>query len=106
MSQGRDDAGRFEETVPEQEILNVFDYEDDPVLTVTAVAEGLRRFGKQMTSEGVRNRFEAMAEKELVSRKQLGARAVGWWANVAPELDGKPAETVESPKGATEWNEL
>ena len=106
MSQGRDDAGRFEETVTDQEILKIFDYEDDPVLTATEVTEGLRRFGKQMTSEGVRNRLEVMAEKELVSRKKLGARAVGWWAEVAPELDDETAETIESRKGTTEWNEL
>ena len=106
MSQGRNDAGRFEETVTEQEILKVFDYEADPVLTAGEVAEGLRRFEKQMTSEGVRNRLEAMAEEGLVSRKKLGARAVGWWAEVAPELDLETAEIVDSRKGTTEWNEL
>lgn len=106
MSQGRDDAGRFEETVTEQEILKVFDYEDDPVLTASEVAEGLRRFGKHMTSEGVRNRLEAMAEKGLVSRKKLGARAVGWWAEVAPELDAETAETVDERKKTDEWSKL
>ena len=106
MSKGRDDAGRFEKTVTEQEILKVFDYEDDPVLTAGEVAEGLRRFGKKMTSEGVRTRLEAMAEDELVNRKKLGARAVGWWAEVAPELDVETAERVDSRKKATEWSEL
>ena len=106
MSQGRDDAGRFEETVTDQEILKVFDYEDDPVLTAGEVAEGLRRFGKQLTSEGVRNRLETMAENGLVSRKKLGARAVGWWAEVAPELDVGTAETVDTRKETTEWSEL
>jgi len=106
MSQGRDDAGRFEETVTEQEILKVFDYEDDPVLTVSAVVDGLRRFGKHMTSEGVRNRLEDMAEKGLVSRKKIGARAVGWWAEVAPELDSETAGTVDARKETDEWSEL
>lgn len=106
MSQGRDNAGRFEETVTEQEILKVFDYEDDPVLTASEVAEGLRRFGKQMTSEGVRNRLETMADEGLVSRKKLGARAVGWWAEVAPELEPKLAETVDARKETDEWSEL
>ena len=68
MSQGRDEAGRFERTVTEQDILKVFDYEDDPVLTAPEVANGLARFGKQMTSEGVRKRLVAMAEEGLVSR--------------------------------------
>lgn len=106
MSQGRDDAGRFEETVTDQEILKVFDYEDDPVLTVTEVVDGLRRFGKHMTSEGVRNRLEDMDDKGLVSRKKIGARAVGWWAEVAPELDAETAETVDARKGTDEWSEL
>ena len=106
MSQKRDDAGRFEETVTEQEILKVFDYEDDPVLTAPEVAEGLRRFGKDITSEGVRNRLETMAEAGLVSRKKLGARAVGWWAEVAPELDAETVETVDARKESDEWSEL
>ena len=106
MSQGRDESGRFEETVTEQEILKVFDYEDDPVLTAPEVAEGLRRFGKQLTSEGVRNRLEQMADKGLVSRKKLGARAVGWWAEVAPELDAATADRVDARKESDEWEEL
>jgi repressor of nif and glnA expression len=106
MSQGRDKTGQFEETVTDQEILKVFDYEDDPVLSASEVADGLRRFEKQITSEGIRNRLEAMAEDGLVSRKKLGARAIGWWAEVAPELDAETAETVDARKDADEWSEL
>lgn len=106
MSQGRDKRGQFEETVTDQEILKVFDYEDDPVLSASEVADGLRRFGTQITSEGIRNRLEAMAEDGLVSRKKLGARAVGWWAEVAPEVDAETAKTVDMRKDADEWSEL
>lgn len=106
MSQGRDDAGRFEETVTEQEILKVFDYEADPVLTASEVAEGLRRFGVEITPEGVRNRLERMDEKGLVSRKKFGARAVGWWAEVAPELDADVAARADARKESDEWVEL
>ncbi|AZQ16059.1 winged-helix domain-containing protein [Halorubrum sp. PV6] len=106
MSQGRDEAGRFEKTVTEQDILKIFDYEDDPVLTAPEVADGLRRFGKQITPEGVRNRLEEMADKGLVSRKKLGARAVGWWAEVAPELADETAECIETRRGSDDWSEL
>ena len=102
MSQGRDDTGQFTQSVTEQEILKVFDYEDDPVLTATEVAEGLRRFGVQITPEGVRNRLEEMDENDLVSRKKVGARAVGWWAEVAPELDSTTAKTIDSRKKSNE----
>jgi repressor of nif and glnA expression len=104
--QGRDDAGRFDETVTDQEILKVFDYEDDPVLTASEVAAGLQRFGVQMTSEGVRNRLDSMADDGLVSRKQLGARAVGWWAEVAPKLSAETAAEIDHRADAEEWNEL
>lgn len=106
MSQGRDEAGRFEKTVSEQEILKVFDYEDDPVLTTAEVADGLGRFGKQLTPEGVRNRLEEMAQDGLVSRKKFGARAVGWWAEVAPELDEETAQTIDDRKESDQWNKL
>ena len=102
----RDDVGRFEETVTEQEILKVFDYEYDPVLTAGEVADGLWRFGKQMTSEGVSPRLDTMAEDGLVSRKKHRARAGGWWAEVAPELDHESAEIVDSREGTTEWIEV
>ena len=47
-----------------------------------------------------------MAEKGLVSRKKLGARAVGWWAEVAPELDTQTANTVDTRKESDEWEQL
>jgi len=106
MSQGRDDAGRFDETVTDQQILKVFDYEDDPVLSAAEVVAGLRRFGIQMTAEGIRNRLDSMAEGGLVSRKRFGARAVGWWAEVAPELAAEAATEVDARKDADEWDEL
>jgi len=103
MSQGRDDTGQFTQSATEQEILKVFDYEDDPVLTATEVAEGLRRFRVQITPEGVRNRLEEMDENDLVSRKKVGAKAVGWRAEVTPELDPTTAKTVNSRKEPDEW---
>lgn len=106
MSQGRDDAGRFTENVSDQDVLKVFDYDDDPVLTAGEVADGLRRFGKEITKEGARNRLARMREKGLVERKKLGARAVGWWAEVAPELDSATAEAVDRRRESEDWAEL
>ncbi|MFP9060287.1 winged-helix domain-containing protein [Natrialbaceae archaeon A-chndr2] len=106
MSQGRDEAGRFDKTVSDQEILKVFDYEDDPVLTTAEVATGLRRFDVQITPEGVRNRLTEMDERGLVSRKRFGSRAVGWWAEVAPALAEDTAELVDDRKETEEWESL
>ncbi|MFB6189175.1 MAG: winged-helix domain-containing protein [Halapricum sp.] len=106
MSRGRDDAGRFTETVTEQQILKVFDYDDDPVLTAGEVADGLRRFGTQITTEGVRHRLDQMQEKGLVGRKKLGARAVGWWAEVAPELDTDATDRIDERRDSDDWVSL
>jgi len=76
------------------------------VVIAPEVADRLRRFDKQITPEGVRNRLEERAQEDLVSRKKLGARAVAWWAEVAPELNTETAETVDNRKNGDEWTEL
>lgn len=106
MSQERDDAGRFTATVTEQEILKVFDYEDDPVLSAQEVADGLKRFDREITNEGVRHRLNQMEEAGLVSRKELGARAVAWWANVAPELSAETERIVDGRAESSDFEEF
>lgn len=99
MSQDRDESGRFEESVSEQALLAVFDAADDPVLTAKEVAEQLRRSGTSITAEGVRQRLDGMAERGLVRRKNIGARAVGWWANTPPDRAEGSNEESETPVG-------
>jgi len=106
MSQGRDNHGRFTETVSDQQILKTFDYADDPVLTARDVAEGLQRFGADLTPEAVTQRLKRMQGEGLVDRKKLGARAVGWWAEVAPKLSDETATRVDERKDSDEWEEL
>ncbi|WP_248515940.1 winged-helix domain-containing protein [Salinarchaeum laminariae] len=106
MSQGRDDSGQFTETATDQQLLKVFDYEDDPVLTTTEVADGLQRFGVQLSSEAVRRRLHELEDEGSVSRKEFGARAVGWWATVAPELDPAVADRIDRREGSKEWETL
>jgi repressor of nif and glnA expression len=59
-----------------------------------------------MTSQGVRNRLDRIDEKGLVSRKKIGARAIGRWAEVAPELDTDRVDEVDERKESDEWSEL
>lgn len=106
MSQGRDESGRFSEAVSDQQLLKVFDYEDDPVLTTAEVTEGLQRFGLDLSTEAVRQRLDWLHEAGLVARKEFGARAVGWWAEVAPELSDETAERVERRAESDEWVDL
>lgn len=72
MKQKRDDKGQFQQVVSDQEILKVFDYEDDPVLTSKEVAIGLKRFDINVTKEAIRNRLHEMEDKGLVTKKSLG----------------------------------
>jgi len=79
--QQRDESGEFTEKVTDQDVLKVFDYADEPVLTASEVASEL-----PITREAVGRRLNRMREKGLVDRKETGARAVAWWAEVAPRL--------------------
>lgn len=82
---GRDEQGRFTVTVSDREILQVFATAADPVLTTGEVAAGLEDMGVQITTEGVRYRLNQLEANGLVRHKRFGARAVGWWAECAPE---------------------
>lgn len=83
-SQPRRDSGEFDETISEQDILKVFDAADEPFLTAGEIAQRL-----PVSRQAVNYRLSQMADRGLVGRKDVGARAVGWWAEVAPE----PLET-------------
>jgi DNA-binding MarR family transcriptional regulator len=86
----RREDGTFEEEVTEQEILKVFDYSDDPVLTAKEIADEL-----DTTSVTVTRHLKEMLEDDLVGRKETGANAVAWWAKVAPRLSEETKKAVE-----------
>lgn len=75
----RNGGGKFTEIVTEQDILKAFDASDEPFLTTAEVADEL-----PVSKDAVYRRLEQMREEGLVEKKKTGARAVGWWATVAP----------------------
>lgn len=77
----RDDSGRFTESVTEQDILKVFDRIEAPFLTAAELAEQLG-----VSRQAANYRLKKMRDSGLVDSKKAGARSVGWWAEVAPEL--------------------
>lgn len=79
MSRSDNDDGRTK--ITDQDVLKVFDNADEPVLTASEIAEAL-----PVTRQAVNYRLKQMQEKGLVDRKESGARAVVWWATVAPRL--------------------
>lgn len=83
-SQPRGDSGEFEGKVSDQDVLKVFDAADEPFLTASEIAERL-----PVSRQAVNYRLNRMHDDGIVGKKKVGARAVGWWAKVAPE----PAES-------------
>lgn len=79
--------------ISEQDILKVFDAADEPFLTASEIADEL-----PVSRQAVNYRLDSMHEKGLVGKKKTGARAVGWWAEVAPSLSAEAAERVEAAR--------
>lgn len=86
-NQPRGEGGKFGEKMTEQDILKVFDAADDPFLTASELADAL-----SVSRDAVYRRLEKMREEGLVDKKKTGARAVGWWATVAPRLAPEVAD--------------
>jgi hypothetical protein len=95
MSEGqpRDDGGRFGEKLTDQAILKVFDHIDEPFLTTAEVHDHL---DVEVSKKAVYQRLNRMHEDDVVGKKSTGARSVGWWATVAPQLAPDIAEELES----------
>lgn len=102
-NQPRGEGGRFDEKVTDQDVLLVFDAAREPFLTTAEVAEEL-----PVSRDAVYRRLESMRERDLVGKKKAGARAVGWWAEVAPRLSPEVAERAAAAdrEGATRLEEL
>ncbi|XGI84722.1 hypothetical protein ACEU6E_10870 (plasmid) [Halorutilales archaeon Cl-col2-1] len=86
----RDEGGKFEEKVTEQDILKLFDRADEPVLTASDLADAL-----PIGRDAVYRRLRDMHEEDLVGKKKAGANAVVWWAKVAPRLSEEAKKRVE-----------
>lgn len=60
--------------VSDQEILQVFQDADDPVLIASEVAEHL-----PIGRRGVYNRLKSLEEEDLLRSKKVGGRSTVWW---------------------------
>jgi len=87
-------SGKFEGEVTEQEILKALSHSSEPVLTAKEVSEEL-----PIGSDAVTYRLKKMHEDGLVGRKEIGARAVAWWAKVEPILDDEHKDVEEMTAG-------
>ncbi len=106
--QGRDDGGRFNEKVRDQDILKAFDYEataGEPYLSAGEVTEALARHWEiRVSTETVRTRLERMIEDEKIARREFGA-GVAYKALVGPRLAADRVEKSDERR-ATDHDEF
>ena len=98
--QQRDDSGTYTEKVSDQDVLKAFDTADAPFMTAKELAAVL-----PISQSGVNQRLQRMREQDLVARKETGARAVGWWATVAPAPSAETLEDIEATESELERGE-
>jgi PAS domain S-box-containing protein len=82
------------EEVKNQEILNVFDHADDPVLSVEEIAGEL-----PIDKGSVSYRLENMEQGGLLGSKKIGEHSVVWWVEPVPESTEESNETSEASGG-------
>jgi len=99
--QRRGDSGEFAEKVTDQDVLKAFDAADAPFMTAGELATVL-----PISRSGVNQRLRRMREAGLVGRKETGSRAVGWWAEVAPQLSATAIEGTEESDRQRERGEV
>ena len=71
----RDYRGQYVSTITTDDVLEVLDSSDDPVLTAKEVGELLG-----CSSEAARQRLHELQEEGDVKSKRVGARALIFWA--------------------------
>lgn len=94
--QGRDDRGRYEESVPLDDVRQFFRRSEPH--TATEIADGLG-----VSSRTALNKLERLHEAGEIKRKKVGARAVVWYRELNPRLasqvlaeaTGRPVEAFE-----------
>lgn len=60
--------------VSDEEILDVFERSDDPILTASEIAEEL-----EIGRRGMLARLESLEEEGVLRSKKVGGRSVVWW---------------------------
>lgn len=81
----------------------MFDHADAPVLTAVELVAEL-----SFSASAMNSRLNRMREDGLVDRKETGARAVAWWAEVAPQLSPEARRRADAvdPDDATSQAEM
>lgn len=107
-SQNRDEKGRFNAKMHDQDVLKAFDYEttaEDPYLTVKEVTAALaEHFDIDVTTEAVRVRLETLQADDMVAKRQFGA-GVAYRALVGPRLS-KAATATSDERRQTPHDEF
>ena len=74
MSRERETGGKFKSVVSDEDIVDVLEDAETPVLTTQMIADEL-----PVTRQAVYYRLQELDESGRVGRMKVGARAVVWW---------------------------
>lgn len=75
MTRERDEAGQYVETVGPEDVLDVFDAVDGPVITSSDVAEYL-----ECTTEAARQKLQRLVDGGTLDRRKTGRTVIYWRA--------------------------
>jgi len=86
-TRNRDDHGRYVETLTPDSVLRYLRTVDEPVTATELASE------YDVTNRAVLNKLNTLHKQGLIERKEVGARAVVWWATDARRVP-EDAETL------------
>jgi hypothetical protein len=102
MGRDRNDSGRYNDRIPPEDVLEVFDDRDDPARPLTAgdVVDALG-----IARRTAHNKLNALVERGALETRKVGARGRVWWvplsaADVDQDGAGAAAQGAESGPGA------
>lgn len=90
----RGSGGRFGTKVTDDDLIEAIERTDSPVVTAAELANEL-----PIGRRAIRERLLDLHEREIVDRKDVGARAVVWWLVDTEENAPAPAEPLKGLVG-------
>jgi len=95
MPREQGDSGEFVETVPPEDVLDVFDAVDGPVILSADVAEYF-----DVTRETARRKLQILYDRGTLDRRKVSRRVIYWRAGAAESgRESGPTPTPTEPPG-------
>lgn len=115
MDRKRNESGQFVEEITLEEVIDVIQTSESPIVTAKEVGERL-----ECSAEAARQKLLALRDQGIIDRRQVGAGAVVWWLTTDeptfrrdqdidpddPLFTGEPLLAPEDPIDETEIDDI